>query len=522
MDNIIKAQNILTTENIDAMFFNTQDEFLSEFTKPENNDIFQITGFTGSNGYLLITPKIYIFFTDGRYTLQAQNELPQSFEIHNIIDFWIVIQKMGLQKLTLNFAKVSAEFALKLQNTLPKVKLVHLKHAFSKPFVNNGGSYPIESGKSSQEKIHKITEHLHRSNKDGFFIADPQSVCWILNIRGNDEQHTPIHKVTMFIKNDGAYELNPDFSQIVGNIFIDSQSTFMQYNSIVAQKEFNSYIVEKKVIKNKIEITGMVNAHKVDGKIVSQFLHWLAEYYEGKTEWDIAQKLLEFRMSHESFKILSFATICGCNENGAIIHYNPQKETAKTVTQNSVILIDSGGQFYGHNILGTTDITRTLFLGNANPSEEYKQAFTLVLKGHIAVAMAIFKEDTPSNTFDKLARKYLKEHKMDYAHSTGHGVGSFLAVHEAGCGISSSNARPLKEGMVISNEPGYYLEGTFGIRIESLLLVCKNAEGNLYFQTITLVAIQEKSINFTMLTQEEKQWIEEYNKKCIYNLSHTL
>ncbi len=505
-----------------AIFVNTQDEFLSEFTLPENNDVFQITGFSGSNGYALLTKKKGILFTDGRYILQAKKELPPFFEVRDISSFFDTIKQDGVNSMALNFNRVSVQFVKKIQNLLPQLKLVHLEETFAKPFVSNNNFYEIENaGKTKEEKIGAIVKHLKELKKDGFFIADPQNTCWALNIRGSDESFTPVYKATLFVKSDGSYELNPELHKITGNVLIDEQTTLMQYNSIVAEKTFDDFITNQKAVKNEAEILGMVNAHKVDGKILTEFLQWLEENYEGKTEWEISQKLLKCRKSHEAFKMSSFATICGCNENGAIIHYNPKKETAKVMKKNSIVLIDSGGQFYSKHTFGTTDVTRTVFLGET-PPDEYKKAFTLVLKGHIAVAATVFDEKTPSSYFDVLARKFLKEHNMDYPHSTGHGVGAFLSVHEAGCGISSRNNRPIKEGMIISNEPGYYLEGKFGIRIENLVLVRKNKDGNLFFETITLVPIQEKSVDFNLLTKEEKQWLKNYNEKCMENLCNNL
>jgi Xaa-Pro aminopeptidase len=514
-----KAKEYLN--KVDAIFFNTQDEFLSEFTKPENNDVLQITGFSGSNGFALLTRTKSILFTDGRYTIQAKNELPPSFEMMDISLFFDTIKQEGINSMVLNFGRVSVQFIKKIQNLLPQLKLIHLEEEFARLFVSNGNCYEVKAGKTKEEKLAEIEEYLNQNNKDGFFIADAQNTCWVLNIRGTDENFTPVYKATLFVRSDGSYTINPDLDKITGKIFIDLQTTFMQYNSISAKKEFSEFLTDAKAVKNNTETLEMINAHKIDGKILTEFFNWLENNYEGKTEWEISQKLLEFRTSRKSFKMLSFTTICGCGENGAIIHYNPKKETAKIVKENSVLLIDSGGQFYGEGILGTTDITRTVFLGST-PPEKYTKAFTLVLKGHIAVATAVFDEKTPSSYFDKLARKFLKKHGMDYPHSTGHGVGAFLSVHEAGCGISSHSNRVLKEGMILSNEPGYYLEGEFGIRIENLLLVKKNYDGSLFFKTITLVPIQEKSVDFTLLTEEEVQWLKGYNKKCIENLDNNI
>lgn len=477
---------------------NTQDEFLSEFTLKENNDIFNITGFTGSNGIALIEINSLLkflknaqescinnmyFFTDGRYMLQSQNEISPHFQILSILNLFEHLKILNPQKIFLDFKKNSYKFINSLQKTLPHLSLKDITDLeidkISKPITVNKNFFELNNaitGKTKKSKIKEIQDFLCQNNKDGFFVSNVQNVCWLLNIRGSDEKFTPIYKNTLLIKKD-EYFLSPDLKKITGNIFIENDITYFQYINIDANKEFSNFITEKKAIKNNVEIDGMINAHKIDGKCLTKFLLWLEDNYLHKTEWDISEKLLEFRKKSEYFKMPSFPTICGVNENGAIIHYNPTQENAKIVKENSILLIDSGGQYADlsgkQKILGTTDVTRTVFLGK-EPPNEYKKAFTLVLKGHIAIAMAKFNLKTPSNYFDYLARKPLQENNMDYPHSTGHGVGAFLSVHEAGCGFSQKNTSSLKNGMIISNEPGYYLENKFGIRIESLVLVKNN------------------------------------------------
>lgn len=514
----------LAEKEIDAAFINTHDEFLSEFTKRENNDLFHVTGFTGSNGYCLITKNKNLFFTDGRYTLQAKNEIPHSFEIYPIHAFFNVLIQEGITSILLHFEKVSERFIKKIHTLLPQLKFIHLDEKYSKPFKGSNRFYYVKDslvGEKSKDKINKIQNYLKENNKDGFFIADAQSVCWVLNIRGEDETFTPIYKTTLFIGIDG-YKIEPSLEGITGDIFVDDYITHKQYVQIPAGKTFNSLIADLKAIKNNSEINGMVNSHKIDGKAVTEFLKWFENNYHGLSEWDVSQKILEFRNKSRYFIMPSFQTICGVNSNGAIIHYNPRPDKCQKIKENSVVLIDSGGQYIDihgkKEILGTTDITRTVFVGNGEPSSEYKKAFTLVLKGHIAVATTKFQKETPGKFFDDLARKFLKDHGMDYSHSTGHGVGAFLSVHEDGCSLSARNEDILKAGMIISNEPGYYLEGKFGIRIENLILVREDVQ-SLFFETITLVPIQEKSIDFNLLTDEEKFWVLEYNKRCMENLS---
>lgn len=518
----LKIQEYLIQNNIDAYFANTCDDFLSEYTLSENNELFQILGFSGSNGYLLVTQTENLFFTDGRYLLQAKNEIIDNCTIFHIKDFLNILQEKGFKTLALDFTRISNFFA----SSLEKYAVLHNINCFyAKCLVSSGKFYNLPeniTGEAISAKINKVQEYLRQNKKDGYFVSNPQNVCWLLNIRGDDEHFTPIYKAKMFISCDG-YFLNPNC--VKGDVFVENDISFRDYNTIDGKKTFDSFLTEMKAVKNSVEIEGMINSHKIDGKILTEFLLWLEKNYNGMTEYDIGEKLLEFRKRSEFFKTPSFSTICGVNSNGAIIHYNAKKETAKKTEKNSIVLIDSGGQYADftgkQKILGTTDVTRTIFLGE-NPPDEYKQIFTLVLKGHIAIATAEFDESTPASYFDGIARKYLVEKGLNYDHSTGHGVGAFLSVHEAGCGFSSKNNSPLKEGMIISNEPGCYLEGKFGIRIESLVLVCKKDSGKLCFQTLTMVPIQEKSIDCNLLNAEEMVWLKNYNNICVENLSYII
>jgi len=522
-----KLENLrqyIALHNVDGIFLNTNDEYISEYSSDECNLLFKYTGFSGSNGYAIITQYESLFFTDGRYLLQAKNEILPCFEIIDIKHFFEVLKQKNFTQIVLNYNLVTADFAHKVLHENPQLNLINGDYHMKSKFHNRGGFYPINeklTGLSSIEKIAIVQTHLKKNGKFAFLVTNPQSICWLLNIRGVDEDFTPIYKTTLLITRT-SYILKPDLSKIRGNICIENSINYFKFHEFKLVETFKSNLItELKTQKNQCEIEGIINAHKIDGKILTQFLDELEQNYIGLSEFQVGENLLKARKKSPYFTTPSFSTICGCNENGAIVHYNAKENSCKILEENSIILLDSGGQYIDktaqNRVFGTTDVTRTVFLGG-NPPEEYKKWFTLVLKGHIAVATAKLTSETTSREIDALARKPLLEKGYNYNHGTGHGVGAFLSVHESGAGIGAESNLKFKKGMVISNEPGAYFEGKFGIRIENLLLVNENADGTLFFETITLVPVQEKSINFEMLTQEEASWVLEYNARCLENL----
>jgi Xaa-Pro aminopeptidase len=257
--------------------------------------------------------------------------------------------------------------------------------------------------------------------------------------------------------------------------------------------------------KNKSEQNAMKRAHLRDAKAFIQFEKWLYENWQGQTELSVEKKLEEFRAQAPEFKEPSFNTIAGYGEHGAIVHYRATDKSNVALQGDSLFLLDSGAQYLD----GTTDITRTYCFGT--PTEDMKKSYTLVLKGHIALASAVFKKGTTGKEIDVLARQYLREHGMDYAHGTGHGVGCYLSVHEEAAGLSPRGDRPLEEGMILSNEPGYYKEGEYGIRIENLVLVKEYDDKHFCFETITLVPIATNLIDEDLMTEDEVKWLEEYH-----------
>ncbi len=277
--------------------------------------------------------------------------------------------------------------------------------------------------------------------------------------------------------------------------------------------EFSDPIYFLKSIKSKIEIKNTIKSHIYDGAALTKFLFWLKKNYKKQRIDEISaqQKLLKFRRKNKTFKFLSFPTISGSGPNAAIIHYRASKKSNRKLSKGDIYLVDSGGQY----TYGTTDVTRTISLDNY--SKRIKNIFTRVLKAHIAVASYKLKNRTNGTQIDNVARKPLKEINLDYAHGTGHGVGYFLNVHEGPHGISKNNKISFKEGMIVSNEPGYYEDGKFGIRIENLIRVKKN-KNDYSFENLTMAPIDRSLINKNILKQEEINWLNNYHKNVFNNL----
>lgn len=520
----LNFSDILQVNNADAIFVNTNDEFLSEFTNGEHNMLFILTGFTGSNGIAVIMRNCKLFFTDGRYLLQAKNEISSDYKILHINTFEKTISDMGIKVILLDEQRFAAKFCINIQVKYPNLQFKHWVHNIVPAFKNNGDFYNIPetlTGESSESKIQKVRKYMKDRNFDAYYITDCQNICWLLNIRGKDEEFTPIYKTHLLLTEENIELTTSGECPSCEKVLIDNQITFATYNGLKCEKQFDCFITKLKAIKNKIEIDGIKNAHRIDGQILTQFLINLEMHYHGLTEFSIGTELLCARKQNPYFISPSFATICGYNKNGAIVHYNATKQHTNVVS-DGVLLLDSGGQYCDvsgqKRIFGTTDVTRTIYIGD-DPSEEYKKVFTLVLKGHIAIAMAEFPIGTQGKDLDVLARRPLIDAGYNYDHGTGHGVSAFLSVHEAGVGISPRADGLLQEGMLVSNEPGCYIEGKFGIRIESLVLVVKKSECLLGFETITLVPIQKKSVNLTMLDKNEKEWLRNYNNITVTNCS---
>ena len=403
-------------------------------------------------------------------------------------------------------------------------------------------SHSIGSGYKS--KIFKIISLLRKKGADYQLITSSENSAWLLNVRGRDIEYTPTPLSCILINKNRNINFFCELKKIplafrtyfkeinfidVGslenvlskinnkNFILDNSTCSYYYENIISK---NNRIIKDqdpiyhfKAIKNKKEIKNIKVAHIYDGVALTKYLFWVKRNFNKKkiTEISGSNKLLRFRKQNKKFKFLSFPTISGTGPNGAIIHYKAEKKSNRKLRKGDLYLVDSGGQYE----FGTTDVTRTISLGNR--SKKIKNIFTRVLKGHIAVSNYKIKKNSTGANIDKEARKYLKQIGLNYSHGTGHGVGYFLNVHEGPQAISKNNKVKFQEGMVVSNEPGYYKKNNFGIRIENLIYV-KRKKNIKFFENLTMAPIDKDLIVTRMLNKNEKKWLNEYHNKVFNNL----
>ena len=558
----MKIKQILKNQKIDYFLLPNSDEFFSEYLPENQKRIQYLTGFSGSNAYVIFGLEKSYFFTDGRYILQAKNEINlDEFEIINIAEksllAWIEENIGENQKLALDAKLSSVNFVnivkkicknLILLDSNPVDEIWH-----DCPKSINSPIFFCDDNLSGRNSIEKRKQVLQGFEEDAMIITKPENLCWLLNIRAADIEFSPLllaygilfknGEVDLFIDEERLQGLDLPKVNAVGKNNFDSRVSVLKKSLKKIQTDSNTtnywlyQLLQKnnfeiifkncpieilKSSKNKVEIAGAIKAHEADGLALTKFLFWLEDARKNNEEIDeikAEERLLEFRKENPNFLYPSFASISSFGSNGAIIHYRASKKTNKKFSGNSLYLIDSGGQYFGE-YMATTDVTRTIAIGE--PTPEMIENFTRVLKGHIALARIKFPRGTTGAQLDVLARSHLWNAGKDYDHGTGHGVGSFLSVHEGPCGISKRGHQELKEGMILSNEPGFYKEGEYGIRIENLMLVEKFDEKFLQFKTLTLAPIDLRLIDVKMLTYPEKKWLKEYHEKVFYSFSEFL
>ena len=567
-----KLRSKMQENDIDAYIIPSSDPHQSEYVADHWKSREWISGFTGSAGTVVISKDHAGLWTDSRYFLQAEDELKNSeFVLHKVID-----------RSYPNFLKYTADNFPKgstiacdgsvfsfgqikaFENTFSEkdIELV-TNFDFISEIWSDRSTLPkdkvfdhdvIHAGKSREEKFEEARKKLTEKGSDNYLISALDCLAWVLNLRGSDIEYNPVflsfgvlnkdefllfideNKIETQLKNDliEANVIIKPYREIYDylkkldaktSIYLDTTTcNFNLYNSISGTIiEGNDIISELKTIKNTKEIENIKIAHISDGVALSRFYIWLENKLKSKTvtEYEAVKKLAFFRGQNTNYISESFGAIVGYKSNGAIIHYSPPSEGSSEIKPEGMLLIDSGGQYLN----GTTDITRTTYFGM--PSEEEKKNFTLVLKGHIALAMIKFPEGTNGYQLDTFARQYLWQEKLNYYHGTGHGVGFFLNVHEGPQGISSALAarskEPILAGMLNSNEPGYYKDGHYGIRIENLIVTVEDGESEygkfLKNETVTMFPMDTKLIDEKLFTLAEKDWLNNYQNEVYEKLS---
>lgn len=549
--------------NVDAFIVYSADPHMSEYLPEEWQERAWLSGFTGSAGFVVITKDKAGLWTDGRYFTQAPAELAGSgidlFKdgmegTPHYID-WIISEipengKVAVNALATSHANWELLYDKLHSKNIELLDLPLLKEVWTErgtPSKNPIYVHPVErAGKSVVDKIAAIRQRMEEIEATVHIISSLDDVAWTLNLRGSDVESNPVFLAYIVItKNDAKLFTDLDKLEVESRKQLDEAWVKMMpyeefYNclkefsneKILVSPNSNQSIFEAlksdnqfikaavpgnlmKAQKNETELEGFRKVMVRDGVAMVKFLYWLTHNAGKETmnEYSIGQKLREFRAEGENFVGESFGSIIGYKDNGAVIHYSAKSEGSKEVTNNASILVDSGGQY----LEGTTDITRTLALGAV--SEEFKINSTLVLQGMIRLSMVKFPKGTKGVQLDVIARLPLWMNGKDYNHGTGHGVGSFMNVHEGPQNIRKDmNPQELLPGMVCSNEPGYYVEGEYGIRHENLIAV-KEAEvtgsGTFYeFETLTFCPFFKDTIVREILQEDEIKWLNDYHKTC--------
>jgi Xaa-Pro aminopeptidase len=541
------------------------DQQQNEYVAPSEERLAWLTGFTGSAGMAIVLTDVAAVFVDGRYTLQAAKQVdgkawaveplidpsPESWLAKHIaagdrlgFDPWLHTS-VAAERLAAACAKAGAELVAVDANPLDAVWTERPPPPLA-PVTVHGAQF---AGEAETEKLKRIRAEIDKLGVDALVLSDSHAVAWTFNIRGADVAHTPLPlsyalvpkdgRPTVFIDHrklsnsardhleqsadvEGPDALTPKLTALAqkgASIALDNATAADAFSRLIGSAggkavRGNDPVSLLKAVKNATEIEGTRAAHRRDAVALARFLAWIDREAPigALTEIDTVEALETFRRDTGALKDVSFPTIAGTGPNGAIVHYRVTRKTNRRIARGDLLLIDSGAQYED----GTTDVTRTIAIGE--PSGEMRDRFTRVLRGHIAIARAVFPDGTTGAQIDALARQFLWQAGIDFEHGTGHGVGSYLSVHEGPARISKLGTTPLKRGMILSNEPGYYKTDAYGIRIENLELVVgidiAGAEKPMNaFETLTLAPIDRRLIDVTMLSPAERGWLNDYHAR---------
>ncbi|HZG07436.1 MAG TPA: aminopeptidase P family protein [Allosphingosinicella sp.] len=570
-DRLKALREQLKADRLDGFVVPLTDEHMSEYVGSYAQRLAWLTGFQGSAGAAAVLPQEAAIFTDGRYTLQVRDQVDGRHWSYQSVPETSIAEWLGahapdggrigydpwlhtadwVKKAKAALAEKGAELVAVARNPIDVVWADRPEPSKARLIVHPDAY----AGKSSAAKRAEMADWLKEQKANAAVLSALDSIAWTFNVRGEDVEHTPVALSFAIVNADGTADLfvapekiGDDVHAHLGNaVRVHDRAAFAPHLSSLAGKTVladperavaaifdalegaGAKVVSKRdpsvlprAIKNEAEVAGHRAAQVRDGAAMTRFLHWLSvEAPKGSLdEIKAADRLLEFRRQAGDLRDTSFDTISGAGPNGAIVHYRVTPETNRPLEMDAIYLVDSGGQYPD----GTTDITRTVIVGT--PTAEMKDRFTRVLKGHIALSTAIFPEGTRGSQLDTLARQYLWQAGLDYAHGTGHGVGSYLSVHEGPQRISpvgSSQAggdEPLKAGMILSNEPGYYKAGAYGIRTENLILVAPRAvdgaeKSLLGFDTLTFAPIDRTLVEVSLLSAQERQWLNDYHARVL-------
>jgi Xaa-Pro aminopeptidase len=569
---VASIRQLIAKGGLDALLVPRSDEHMSEYVAPSAERLAWLTGFTGSAGLAIVGRKQAALFVDGRYTVQVRSETDTAiFELPDLprgrIAEWLREKlpkgaAVGFDPWLHTASEIAqlkdalAPAGIRLKAT-PR-NLVDRAWGADRP-ASPTGRISVQAvkhaGRAAADKIADVQARLKKDGQDAAVLTLPDSIAWLFNIRGRDVAHNPVPLAFAVLPASGKPELFVAAAKIDASVrtHLEPLAKLSEPRALLprlkalrtarkrvrldagtaafaiqralggakAVAKGGDPIIGMKAVKTTAEIAGARNAHIRDGAAVVRFLAWLdgeakgldSRARDGLDEIAIVEQLERFRHETEALKEISFDTISGSGPNGAIVHYRVSQDSNRRLKPGELLLLDSGAQY----VDGTTDITRTIAIGE--PSAEMRRRFTLVLKGHIAIARARFPKGTRGIDLDPLARRALWEAGLDYDHGTGHGIGSYLSVHEGPQSISRAGMAVLEPGMLISNEPGYYKTGAYGIRIENVVLVTEpetppgGERPMMAFETLTLVPIDLALVARELLTPDEIDWLDRYHAR---------
>ncbi len=555
----------LTRRNLTGFVIPRADSHQNEYVPPSDERLAWLTGFTGSAGLAAVLTDRAVLFVDGRYTLQAAQQIDTAaWTVASLVDpppeAWLAEglkagDRLGfdpwlhtssaVERLETACAKAGAELVPVETNPVDAVWQERPAPPLGQVAVHD----PKFAGEAETAKLARIRDEIAKLRADALVMSDPHAVAWTFNIRGADVAHTPLPLAYALVPKDGRptvfidarklsnsardhlerhadvvepHQLDVQLKQLAESkaaIAIDAATGADALSRMIVAAggkpvRGSDPVALLKAVKNETEIAGTRTAHERDGVALARFLFWLdREAPSGQlTEIDTVEALETFRRDTGALKDVSFPTIAGSGPNGAIVHYRVTRKTNRRIRPGELLLIDSGAQYQD----GTTDVTRTIAVGE--PTPEMRDRFTRVLRGHLGIARAVFPDGTTGAQIDAFARQFLWSAGLDFEHGTGHGVGSYLSVHEGPARISKLGTTPLKRGMILSNEPGYYKTGEYGIRIENLeLVVAKDIPGAEKpmngFAALTLAPIDRRLIDVALMTRDEIAWLDAYHMR---------
>jgi Xaa-Pro aminopeptidase len=558
----------MAEQGLDGFLVPHEDEHQNEYLPAANDRLAWATGFTGSAGAAVILKERAAIFVDGRYTLQVRDQVDQQlFEIRDLVDGGVpaYLSEAARPGMTIGYdARLHSPDALARLRTATEKAGARLAPVETNPLDKAWGDlrpaqpaapvvpHPLEySGEDSASKRSRVGKALAEQGAAAAVITAPASIAWLFNVRGGDVSRSPLPLAQAILNADGTARLFLDPAKVTADLpaFLGNQVRLERPDDLaagLAELSGATVLVDPgassawyfetlrgsgartlaaadpcalpRACKNAVEVEGARRAHRRDGAALTRFLRWLATDAQESLpdEVEIVGKLEAFREATGALKDLSFDTIAGAAANGAVVHYRPTRRLNRKSESGSLLLVDSGAQYLD----GTTDVTRTVAMGE--PSPEMRERFTLVLKGHLALARVRFPVGTTGSALDALARMALWAHGLDYDHGTGHGVGSYLGVHEGPQRIAKQpNSTPLEPGMIVSNEPGYYKTGAYGIRIETLQVVTPAApiaggeRPMLGFETLTLAPIDRRLVAPDLLSGEERAQLDAYHARVL-------